>query len=63
MFFDPSDLCFKESDFEVKDQTYSELGHLNGTEELHLNTPQPRGLEFTTSVNFDDDHASDTVTR
>jgi hypothetical protein len=63
LVFDPSDPCVDESDFELKDWTSSEFGHLQGIEELPPNMPQPRGLGFVMSAKVDADHASDTVTR
>jgi hypothetical protein len=63
LVFDPSDPCVEESDFELKDWTLSEFGHLQGDEELPPNMPQPRGLGFIMSAKVDADHASDTVTR
>jgi hypothetical protein len=63
LMFYPSDPCVNESDFELKDWTSSEFGHLQGKEELPPNMPQPRGLGFIMSAKVDADHASDTVTR
>ena len=63
LVFYPSDPCVEESDFEIKDYISSEFGHLQGTEELPPNMPQPRGLGFIMSVKVDSHHASDTVTR
>jgi hypothetical protein len=63
LVFDPSDQCIEEADFEKKDWTSSEFGHVQGTEELPPNMPQPRGLGFTIRAKVDADHAGDTVTR
>jgi hypothetical protein len=63
LVYDPSDPCVDEPDFELRDWTSSEFGHLQGTEELPPNMPQPRGLGFVMSAKVDADHASDTVTR
>jgi hypothetical protein len=63
LVFHPSDPCVEESDFELKDWTSREFGHLQGDEELPPNMPQPRGLGFIMSAKVDADHASDTVTR
>jgi hypothetical protein len=63
LVFDPSDPCVEEADFELKDWTSSEFGHLQGNEELPPNMPQPRGLGFIMSAKVDADHAADTVTR
>ena len=52
MVYDPSDPCVAEADFEVKDWTSSEFGHLQGKEELPPNMPEPRGQGFVTSANM-----------
>jgi hypothetical protein len=52
-----------ESDFEKKDWTSSEFGHVKGTEELPPNMPEPCGIGFTIRAKVDADHAGDTVTR
>lgn len=61
--FDPSDPCIDDAQFERKDWTTSEFGHVVGTEVLPPNMPTPRGLGFTTQAKVDADHAADTVTR
>ena len=38
------------------------FGHI-GSEEIPLNTPEPRGLRFLIRVFVDADHAADTITR
>ena len=63
LFFDPSNLCVEESDFDLKDWASSELGHIQVTEELPPNIPQPHQMGFIMSAKVDADHASDTVTR
>ena len=63
MVFDPSDLVVDESNFERKDWTSSEFGHVEGKEELPPNMPEPRGLGFVMRGKVDADHAGDTVTR
>jgi hypothetical protein len=63
MVCDPSDRCIDESEFELKDWTLSEFGHLQGKEELPPNMPEPRGQGFVINAKVDADHASDTVTR
>ena len=60
LFFDTSNPCVEESDFELKDRTSSEFGRIQGTEEMPPIVPQPHGLGFIMSAKFD---ASDTVTR
>jgi hypothetical protein len=63
MVFDPSDPVINEDEFERKDWTSSEFGHVSGEEERPPNAPQPRGLSFTIRAKVDADHAADTVTR
>jgi hypothetical protein len=40
---DPSDPVIEETEFEAKDWTSSEFGHLEGKEEMPPNIPEPRG--------------------
>ena len=61
--FDPSDPIIDEAQFERKDWTCSEYGHVDGEEVLLENMPAPRVLGFTMRAKVDADHASDTVTR
>ena len=63
MVYDPSDPVVDESSFERRDWTSSEFGHIQGTEELPANMPEPRGLGFVMRAKVDADHAGDTVTR
>jgi hypothetical protein len=63
MVFDPSDPVINEAEFERKDWTSSEFGHVSGEEERPVNAPQPRGMSFTIRAKVDADHAADTVTR
>ena len=63
LIFDPSNPTINEQDFEKKDWTSSEFGHVEGREELPPNMPEPRGMGFTIVVKVDVDHASNTVTR
>ena len=63
MVFDPSDPVLNEGDFERKDWTSSEFGHIQGQEELPPNAPEPRGFGFTMRGKVDADHAGDVVTR
>ena len=63
LVFDPSDPVIDESQFERRDWTASEFGHIDGKEELPGNMPEPRGLGFQILAKVDADHASDTVTR
>ena len=63
LVFDPSDPTINQQDFEKKDWTSSEFGHVEGREELPPNMPEPRGMGFTIVAKVDADHASNTVTR
>ena len=63
LVLDPSDPVVEMNQFERRDWTTSEFGHVMGKEELPPNMPQPRGQGFTMRVKVDADHASDTVTR
>jgi hypothetical protein len=63
MVYDPSDPVIDETEFGRKDWTSSEFGHIQGSEVLPLNMPQPRGMGFTMRAKVDADHAGDTVTR
>ena len=63
MVFDPSDPDIDESQFERRDWTSSEFGHVDGKEALPPKIPEPRGRGFVIQAKVDADHASDTVTR
>ena len=63
MVFDPSDPVVDEAQFEHRNWTASEFGHLGGEEVIPPNMPEPRGLGFKMRAKVDADHASDTVTR
>lgn len=63
MVFDPSDPVVDEAQFELRDWTTSEFGHIEGEEVLPPKMPEPRGLGFVMRAKVDADHASDTVTR
>ena len=63
MVFNPSDPVVDEAQFERRDWTTSEFGHLEGKEMLPPNMPEPPGLGFIMRAKVDADHASDTVTR
>jgi hypothetical protein len=63
MVFDPSDPNIDENQFEVRDWTTSEFGHVQGKEELPPNMPEPRGVGLTMIAKVDADHAADTVSR
>jgi hypothetical protein len=53
MVLDPSDPVIDEADFEHKDWTSSEFGHVSGEEEKLLNMPQPRSFSFTLRAKVD----------
>ena len=63
LVFDPSDPTINEQDFERRDWTSSEFGHVEGKEELPPNMLEPRGLGFTIVAKVDADYTSNTVTR
>lgn len=63
LVFDPSDPVVDEGEFERKDWTASEFGHIQGKEEVPDNMPEPRGMGFVMRAKVDADHASDSVTR
>ena len=52
-----------EHEFEQRDWTVSEFGHLQGVEVVPPNIPEPRGMGFVMRAKVDADHAADTVTR
>ena len=60
---EPYSLVVNESNFERRDWTSSEFGHVEGKEELPPNMPEPRGLGFVMRAKVDADHAGDTVTQ
>ena len=63
LVLDPSDPVLDYGDFERKDWTSSEFGHVDGEECLPANMPQSRGMGFVMHSLVDADHASDSVTR
>ena len=63
LVFDPSDPAIDESEFERRDWTSTEFGHLDGKEVLPPKMPEPRGVGFVMRAKVDADHASDTATR
>ena len=63
LVLDPSDPVLELNDFEHRDWTSSEFGHIRGKEILPANMPQPRGFGFTMRGKVDADHASDSVSR
>ena len=46
MVFDPSNPVIDETNFEKRDWTSSEFGHIDGVEALPVNAPEPRGFDF-----------------
>ena len=63
MVFNPSDPVIDETQFERRDWTSSEFGHLDGQEAVPPKMPEPRGRGFVIRAKVDADHASNTVTR
>jgi hypothetical protein len=63
LVFDPSEPNVNKADFEQRDWSSTEFGHVEGKEELPPNAPEPRGLGFRIIAKVDADHAADTVTR
>ena len=63
LVFDPTYPEINMSDFEVRDWTTSEFGHVQGKEDLPPNIPEARGAGFAMRCKVDADHASNTVTR
>jgi hypothetical protein len=61
--YDTSDPCVELPNFEHKDWTSSEFGHISGEEELPPNMPEPRGFGFIINAKVDADHAANTVSR
>lgn len=63
MVFDPSDPAIDESQFELRDWTSSEFGHVQGKEVKPKNMPESRGMGFVMRAKVDADHAADTTTQ
>ena len=63
LVYDPSDPVVDMLQFQWRDWTVSEFGHIDGREELPPNMPEPRGVGFTMRAKVDADHAADTMTR
>ena len=63
LVYDPSDPVVDENDSEQSDWASSEVGHVEGKEELPAKMPEPRGHGFIMRAKVDGDHASDTVSR
>ena len=63
LVYDPSDPVVDENDFKRRDWASSELGHVEGKDELRANMPEPRVHGFIMRAKVDADHASDTVSR
>jgi hypothetical protein len=59
---DPNDPVIDEAQLDVKDWVSSELGPLDGVEELPPSMPEPRGQGIVIRAEVDADHASDSVT-
>ena len=63
LVFDPTFPEIDMSQFERRDWTTSEFGHVDGREEMPPNQPTPRGAGFVITAKVDADHASNVVTR
>ena len=63
LVYDPSNPVVDMLQFQRRDWTASEFGHIEGREELPPNMPEPRGVGFTMRAKVDADHAADTMTR
>ena len=63
LVYDPSDPVVDMLQFQRRDWTASEFGHIEGWEELPPNMPEPWGVGFTMRAKVDADHAADTMTR
>ena len=61
LVLDPSDLALDCDDFDRKDWTSSEFGHVQGEEQVPPKMPQARGIGFITCALVDADHASYTA--
>jgi hypothetical protein len=58
MVFEPSDPMVDDANFELRDWTSSEFGHLQGKEVTPPNMPEPRGMCFVMTAKVDADHAA-----
>ena len=63
MVFDPSIPYVKGSDFEKRDWTASEFGHVQDKEILPPKMLEPRGIGVQVIAKVDADHAGDSTTR
>ena len=63
MVFDPIVPEINKSDFERKDCTASEFGHIKDQEAKPSNRTEARGMGFTMRAKVDRDHAGDSITR
>ena len=63
MVFDPTVPEINESDFEQKDWTASEFGHIEGQEAKPSNMPETRRMCFSMRAKVDTDHTGDSITR
>ena len=61
MVFDPTGPEINKSDFEQKDWTASDFGHIEGQEAKRSNMPEARGMVFTLRSKVDADHASASI--
>ena len=63
LVFDPSLPDIDRHQFEERDWTTSEFGHVQGEEQIPPNMPEPRGVGPQIVAKVDADHAADTITR
>eukprot|EP00957_Ditylum_brightwellii_P059000 4473968-Ditylum_brightwellii.AAC.1 len=63
LVFDPSDPVVDDLAFEQRDWTSSEIGHVQGNEEIPNNLPKSRGIRFVMRAKAHTDHAGDVITQ
>ena len=63
LVYDPSNPVIDEGQFQRRDWTSSEFGHVDGKEEMPPKMPELRGQGATICAKVNANHASDTVTR
>ena len=62
MVFDPTVPEINELDFEQKDWTASEFGHIKVQEDKPFNMPEARGMGFTMRTKVEADHSGESIT-
>ena len=63
LIYDPSNPIIDEGQFQRRDWTSSEYGHVDRKEEMPPKIPEPRGQGVTICAKVNTDHVSDMVTR